>query len=84
MVGPYAGGLAIVAADSAEEASKILAEYVQTKHLFNWYDNENMQSCFDSSKVDSPYFPRDNWQRLPYVTAFTCIQRVLEVGYYYE
>ena len=84
MVGPYAGGLAIVAADSEDEASKVLAEYRHTEHLFNWYDNENMQSCFDSSKVDSPYFPRDNWQRLPNVTAFTCIPSVLEVGYYYE
>lgn len=84
MVGPYAGGLAIVAANSEEEASKTLAEYGQTEHLFDWYDNENMQSCFDSSKVDSPYFPRDNWRELHNVAAHTNKPKVLEVGYYFE
>lgn len=84
MVGPYAGGLAIVAAESEDEASKVLAEYRHTEHLFDWYDEENGYGYKDSSTVDSSYFPRDNWRRLPNVTAFTCIPNVIEVGYYYE
>lgn len=72
VTGSYAGGLAVVAANSAEEAYRVFHKHPDKKWMLDMTNNDpNDIEVYtdDPDKCDSIYYPRDKWYECPYLTA---------------
>lgn len=80
--GGYSGGLIIVAANSLNEAFETFAKDERYEWMIDWFDFKTNQVTEDVKKVDSEYYPRDNWFNIPELVANVDSPRVLsEDGY---
>lgn len=80
--GGYSGGLVVVAANTLDEAFETFAKDERYKYLVEWYDWETSAIIDDVSKIDSEYYPRDNWFEVSYIIANVdkpCV--IAECGY---
>lgn len=81
----YSGGLAIVAANSKEEAFNVLHSDKRYDWMVDWYfDDEQCRYVEDLDKSDSYYYKRKNWFEMPMLTANVSEPQVLEEGGYAE
>ena len=78
--GGYSGGLAIVAANSKEEAFKTFFE--DKDYAWMKYDYENGEYITDFTKWCSPFYPLEKWFECKILTANVdkpCV--IMEGGY---
>ena len=81
--GSYSGGLAIVAANSPEEAFEVFHNDNNFKWMLDCSD-ENGDYTEDITKCDSWYYRKANWHELPNVVANVDTPQVLAEGGYTE
>lgn len=81
--GSYSGGLAIVAANSPEEAFEVFHKDSNFDWMLDSFD-EDGNYTEDITKVDSYYYQRANWRELPNVVANIDTPQVLAEGGYTE
>lgn len=82
--GGYSGGLAVVAANTREEAFLVLHSHGDFAHLI---DNLDMETgCFtrDIAKCNSYDYKREDWFEVPILSADTIVPRVIEEAGYSE
>lgn len=80
--GGYGGGLAVVAANSAEEAFKVFFEDGHYDWMVNKYDANTHALTDDFTKWRSDYYPIDEWFECKVLTANVnkpCV--IMEDGY---
>lgn len=80
--GGYSGGLAVVAANSAEEAYKTFFEDDAYDWMVNKFDAENYEYTEDVTKWRSDYYPIEKWFECKVLTANVdnpCV--IMEGGY---
>ena len=72
--GGYAGGLAVVAANSIEEAFDVFH-----------HNGENEWMLYTENGIqESIYYKRDGWFEVPILSADTIVQKVIAEGGYTE
>lgn len=81
--GSYSGGLAVVAANSKEEAFRVFHENEDYEHLVDCTD-ENGNYTADINKCDSYEYRRANWFECPLLTANVDKPQVIEEDGYTE
>lgn len=81
--GSYGGGLAVVAANSKEEAFRVLHEDPDYEHFVDSTD-ENGYYTDDINKCDSYEYHRANWFECPLLTANVDKPQVIGEGGYSE
>lgn len=69
--GGYSGGLAVVAANTRDEAFEVFHHNEENKYMM-------------STKGDSYYYPRSDWFEVPILTADTIVPTIIEEGGYTE
>lgn len=67
--GGYSGGVAIVAANSAEEAFAVFHQDINYDWMLDNMDMETGEYTSDVNRCDSYYYQRKNWFELPMLTA---------------
>lgn len=67
--GGYSGGLAVVAANSAEEAFKTFFEDEDNDWMVDKYDIDTHKFTDDFTKWHSYYYPKDKWFECKVLTA---------------
>ena len=67
--GGYSGGLAIVAANSKEEAFKTFFEDEDYNWMVDKYDASTYEYIDDFTKWRSDYYPIEKWFECKYLTA---------------
>lgn len=80
--GGYSGGLAVVAANSAEEAYKTFFEDNDYEWMIDKFDEENYEYTEDFTKWCSYYYPIEKWFECKILTANVdkpCV--IMEGGY---
>lgn len=78
----YSGGLAVVAANSAEEAFKTFFEDKDYDWMVEKYDASTYEYTEDSAKWRSDYYPIEKWFECKVLTANVdkpCV--IMEDGY---
>lgn len=80
----FSGGLIIVAANNLNEAFEAFAKDNRFDYMIEWYDFETQQLVEDVSKVDSDYYPREDWFEMPNLVANVDKPCVIEEGGYSE
>ena len=81
--GGYSGGLAVVAANSIEEAFKTFFEDKDYDWMVDKFDLETYKSIDESDKWMSKYYPRFKWFECKVLTANVdkpCV--IMEDGYF--
>lgn len=81
--GSYSGGLAIVAANSKEEAFRVFLEDPDYEY-FSDNTDENGHYTTDINKCDSNIYPKANWFECPLLTANVDKPQVIEEHGYSE
>lgn len=80
--GSYSGGLAVVAANTKEEAFDVLFSEPHNNWMLDYTDKVTRKYTEDLSKMDSEFYPRSHWQEMPILEADTIVPRVIsEDGY---
>lgn len=82
--GGYSGGLIIVAANNLDEAFETFAANKIYEWMIDWFDFETNQFTKDVKKVDSEYYPRDNWFEIQELVANVDSPRVISENGYTE
>lgn len=80
--GGYSGGLAIVAANSREEAFKTFFEDDRYLYLVDKYDLDTFEWLGDATQWRSSYYPLEMWFECKHLTAnvdLPCV--IMEDGY---
>jgi hypothetical protein len=80
--GGYSGGLAVVAANSVEEAFKTFFEDTDYGWMVDKYDDDTGKFTDDCTKWHSYYYPIENWFECKVLTANVknpCV--IMEDGY---
>lgn len=80
--GGYSGGLAVVAANSKEEAFKTFFEDDKYEYLVDKYDLDTYEWLDDATQWRSCYYPREKWFECKVLTANVdkpCV--IMEGGY---
>lgn len=67
-IGSYSGGLAVVAANSKEEAYKVFHEDERYKFMLDCTD-DNGDYTEDPMKCNSDYYRKELWCEIPNLTA---------------
>lgn len=69
--GGYSGGLAIVAANTKEEAYLVFHSHEKYKYMLNGIDMTDDYGGYsdDPNKCDSYYYPKGGWYELPLLVA---------------
>ncbi len=81
-VSGYSGGLAIVAANSAEEAFNVFHSSEKYDWMLDHLDTDSGEYTSDTNKCESYYYKRKDWFELPMLIANVeqpCI--IVEDGY---
>ena len=65
----YSGGLAVVAANSAEEAFKVFHSSEKYDWMLDCLDKDSGEYTSDISKCESYYYKRKDWFEIPILTA---------------
>lgn len=79
--GSYSGGLAVVAANSPQEAFEVFHKNTNFEWMLENFD-EDGNYTEDVTKSDSHYYKRANWAELPHTQANVDTPQVLaEDGY---
>lgn len=81
-VSGYSGGLAIVAANSAEEAFEVFHTNEKYDWMLDHLDQDSLEYISDINRLESYYYKRKDWFELPMLTANVeqpCI--IVEDGY---
>ena len=80
--GNYSGGVAMVAANSKEEAFVVFHTDIQYDWMLDNKDIETGEFTSDINRCDSYYYKRANWFELPELTADVEEPRIIiEDGY---
>lgn len=82
-VGGYSGGLAVVAANSSEEAYIVFHTVERYKWMLAGFDEDGNYSE-DPLIVDSYYYPKENWFEVPSLVANVDKPMVINEGGYTE
>lgn len=78
----YTGGIAIVAANSPEEAHEVMAKDARFSYMFSMWDDINNEIIDDPKDYINDYYPKDKWELLLNVTTNIDEPRVIcEEGY---
>lgn len=80
--GDYSGGLAVIAANSKEEAFKTFCEDENCEWMIDKWDLDTYEYIEDSTKWRSEYYPLDKWFECKVLTANVdkpCV--IMEDGY---
>lgn len=81
----YQGGLAVVAANTKEEAFETFFSDRDTWWgLLDFTDRETGQYTDDITRCDSEYYPRADWQEIPILEADTIVPRIIAESHYIE
>lgn len=83
-VGGYSGGLAVVAANTKEEAFEVFHSQERYGYMVDHSDIDTGEYTEDLSRCNSYYYRREHWFEVPILTADTIIPRVIEEGGYTE
>ena len=67
-VGDYSGGLAVVAANSKEEAYSVFHKDKRYSRMLGYFDKDGLYTE-DITKMDSFYYPKDCWFEVPSLVA---------------
>lgn len=78
--GGYSGGLAIVAANTRDEAFEVFHSYKAYEWMIDHFNTETGEYTEDLSKCDSFYYRREDWFEVPILTADTIIPILIEEG----
>ena len=82
-VGGYSGGLAVVAANSSEEAYIVFHTDKRYKWALACFDEDGNYSE-DPLIVNSYYYPKENWFEVPSLIANVDVPMVINEGGYSE
>jgi hypothetical protein len=78
----YRGGLAVVAANTKEEAFEVFHSHPDYEDMLNRWDADDWHYEEDIKKCDSEYYPRDGWYEIPILSADTIVPKIIaEDGY---
>lgn len=85
MVEDYQGGLAVVAANTKEEAFETFFSDRDTVWwLLDRIDRETGQYTDDVTRCDSKFYPRADWQEIPILEADTIVPRIIAESHHIE
>lgn len=82
--GGYSGGLAVVAANTKEEAFKVFHSSKCYEYMVDHSDIETGEYTKDLSRCNGFYYRREDWFEVPILTADTIVPKVIEEGGYTE
>lgn len=82
--GGYGGGLAVVAANTKEEAFEVFHSSKCYEYMVDNSDIETGEYTEDLSRCNSLYYRREDWFEVPILTADTIVPKVIEEGGYTE
>lgn len=82
--GGYSGGLAVVAANTKEEAFEVFHSSKGYEWMADCSDIETGEYTEDLSRCNSYYYRREDWFEVPILTADTIVPKVIEEGGYTE
>lgn len=78
----YTGGIAVVAANSPEEAHLVMAKDARFSYMFEMWDDNTNEIIDDPANYINIYYPKEGWEPLTNVTTDIEEPRVLcEDGY---
>lgn len=80
--GGYSGGLAVVAANSAEEAFDVFHSSEKYNWMLDFLDQDSLEYTSDMNRGESYYYKRKDWFELPMLIAnVEQPQIIVEDGY---
>lgn len=82
--GGYSGGLAVVAANTRDEAFEVFHSQDRYAHMVDHLDIDTEEYTEDLSRCNSYYYRREHWFEVPILEADTIVPRVIEEGGYSE
>ena len=82
--GGYSGGLAVVAANTKDEAFEVFHSSKVYEYMVDHSDCETGHYTEDLSRCNSLYYRREDWFEVPILTADTIVPKVIEEGGYTE
>jgi hypothetical protein len=82
--GGYSGGLAVVAANTKEEAFEVFHSSKCYEYMVDHSDIETGEYTEDLSRCNSFYYRREDWFEVPILTADTIVQKFIAEGGYTE
>lgn len=82
--GGYSGGLAVVAANTRDEAFEVFHSSKDHEWMLDNMDFETGLFTIDITRCDSDYYKREDWFEVPFLTADTITPRLIEEGGYTE
>ena len=82
--GGYSGGLAVVAANTRDEAFEVFHSSKGYEYMADHSDIETGEYTEDLSRCNSYYYRREDWFDVPILTADTIVPRLIEEGGYTE
>lgn len=85
-VGGYSGGLAVVAANSKEEAFAVFHRHRDYAYMLDGFNRSEEEDEYtdDPAKCDSWYYPKDNWVEAEALIANVDTPMVIAEGGYTE
>lgn len=82
--GGYSGGLAVVAANTKEEAFDVFHSSKDYCYMVDHSDCDTGYYTEDLSRCDSFYYRREDWFEIPILTADTIVPKIIEECGYTE
>lgn len=82
--GCFSGGLAVVAANTKDEAFEVFHSSSGYEYMVDHSDVETGRYTEDLARCNSFYYRREDWFEVPILNADTIIPRVIEEGGYTE
>lgn len=78
--GGYSGGLAVVAANTRDEAFEVLHSHKDYEWMLDNVDFETGCLTDDIKRCNSHYYRREDWHEVPILTADTIVPRIIAEG----
>ena len=78
--GGYSGGLAVVAANTRDEAFEVLHSHKDYEWMLDNVDFKTECVTNDIKRSDSYYYRREDWYEVSNLTADTMIPRIIAEG----
>lgn len=80
--GVFSGGLAVVAANTRDEAFEVFHTSREYGYMIDCSDYETGEYTEDITRCDSLYYKREDWFEVPCLTADTLVQKLIaEAGH---